>query len=401
MDSHEFYEMYRGDKDFRLGIELCRDPDNRYSAMVPDLASPADRTFFHTDRFPRNQLPKLPDNFKVHYMKSRLVYFSKGNLSLGGFFQFSGAYPSLIKRLKPDLIFENPYTTLTPRSYLTYFAAWGNRIPMVYVDPGDIPPKGAVKNVLARLERPIIKNARHIIVYNEMGKERFTREYGFPVENISVVPKPVDVTKFIPGKGREENRIKLNVGDRFVVAYIGRLSNNKGAAHLLKAANIIKEAGLAERYFFIFAGGNIIKKDADDIRAMNEKFGLDNVHFTGHVTNSEIAGYQAAADLIVYPDVTNLPGFSSVLAESMAMGKAILIGIKGFEMATPLTHMHDSIIISARDADAIAENIQMLEADIILREKLEENARKYAEERMSWNVQVKIYKEIFQRAIER
>jgi glycosyltransferase involved in cell wall biosynthesis len=338
---------------------------------------------------------------KAHFLRSRLVYFSKANLSLGGFFQFSAGYPGAIKRLKPDIIFENPYTTLTPRSYQTYFAARANRIPMVYVDPGDIPQKGAMKKLLARMEGPIVRNAGHVIVYNEMGRDRFIKEYGYPAERISVVPKPVDTRRFSPEKDRDKARARLGAGDRFVVAYIGRLSNNKGAAHLLKAAKLLSDAGMSKRFLFAFVGGNITRKDAEDIMTLREKLGMDNVHFTGPVPNSEMSAFQAAADAIVYPDVTNLPGFSTVLAESMAMGKAIIIGIKGFEGAVPLSHMGNAMIIEARNEMKIAESIRTLEGDAALAATLGKNARRYAEENMAWEVQVKIYKSIFERAVER
>ncbi len=393
--------MYRGDKDFRLGMELCRDPGIKYSVLVPDVSSPGDRKFFGTERFPRNLIPELPQNMKVHYLKSRLVYFSKQNLSLGGFFQFSPGYPGAIKKLRPDLIFENPYTTLTPRSYQTYFASRANGIPMVYVDPGDIPPKGALKRMLARIEAPIVRNARHVIVYNEMGRSRFISDYGYPEDRISVIPKPVDTVQFTPGKGREEARSRLNAGDRFVVGYMGRLSNNKGGICLMEVARRFKEGGLSNQYLFIFAGGSITDSDAEPFHAMKNKYGLDNVHLTGKVPHSDMAAYQAACDLIVYPDVTNLPGFSTVLAESMAMGKAMILGIKGFEGATPIRDEVNGRIIPAADAGAIASVIQELSHDPGQVRKYGNAVRKYAMENMDWKAQVKIYRGIFERAVER
>ncbi len=401
VDTHEFYEMYRGDKDFRLGMELCKSNNIKFSVLVPDITSPGDRKFFETKKFPRGQIPKIPDNFIIHYLKSRLIFFSKSNLSLGGFFQFSCNYPSMIKKLKPDLIFENPYTNLTPRSYQTYFSAKINGIPVVFIDPGDIPPKGTLKKILNRIEKPIINNAKHIIVYNEMGKERFIKEYGYPENQISVIPKPVDVNKFTPGKGREEARNELNVGERFVVAYLGRLSNNKGARYLLEVAKNIKEQGKSHEYLFLFAGGNIIDSDAKNIHSLKDKYGLDNVHFTGKIPHRDMIKYQAAADLVVYPDVTNLPGFSTVLAESMAMGKAIIIGIKGFEGAIPIIHKETGIIVEARNVNEVVENIIYLKDNSEIREHLGNNVRKYAENNMCWEKQTHRYKKIFERAIEK
>ena len=392
--------MYRGDKDFRLGIELCKDPSVKYSVLVPDVASPGDRKFFATERFPKDQVPKLPSNMNAHFLKSRLVYFSKQNLSLGGFFQFSAAYPGIIKKLRPDLIFENPYTTLTPRSYQTYFAAKANGIPMVYVDPGDIPPKGTLKRMLARFESPIVRNARHVIVYNDMGRKRFMEDYGYPEDRISVIPKPVDTAQFTPGKGREVAREKLGAGNRFVVGYMGRLSNNKGGIHLMNIARHFKEEGLSKRFLFVFAGGSITDADAEPFHSIKKKYALDNVHLTGKIPHSDMTAYQAACDLIVYPDVTNLPGFSSVLSESMAMGKAIILGIKGFEGATPINDGVNGRIVRAGNEKEIGDAIKELENDPGQIRKYGDAVREFAVEEMDWKAQAKIYKGIFERAVK-
>ncbi len=399
VDSHEFVEMYRGDKDLRLGIELCKNYDDKYTMLVPNIASPADSKFFDTKEFPSDRLPELPDGMRIEYIKSKLIYFSKQNLSLGGFFQFSSDYLSVYKKLKPDLIFENPYTTLTPRSYMSFFAAKGQGIPIVYIDPGDIPPKGRVKNIINKIEKNIISYAHDIITYSKMGKNRFIDEYNYPEEKLHVIPKPIDIERFTPGKGRKEIRHKLEIDDRFVVSYIGRLSNNKGCHHLMGVAKQIKDLGRDNEFYFLFVGGNIIEKDAVTIRDLQKKYDLKNVHFTGQVPYDEIVKYQAASDIVVFPDSTNLPGFSTVLAESMAMGKVIIKGIKGFEDAMPLKHLETGIIIEPRNENEIRKWIVKLKDDESLCNNIETNVRRFAEEHMDWKKQVNVYREIFERAI--
>ena len=54
------------------------------------------------------------------------------NISLGGFFQITPGLIRAIRHIKPDLIFENPFSTLTPRSYLTWIGAKMYRIPTIY-----------------------------------------------------------------------------------------------------------------------------------------------------------------------------------------------------------------------------------------------------------------------------
>lgn len=391
--------MYRGDKDFRMGMELCRQQDVRYTALVPDVASPADSKFFNTERFPREGLPPLPSNLKIEYLKSKVVYFNRSNISLGGFFQWSSGYVGAIRRLRPDIIYENPYTTLTPRSYQTWFAARALGIPMVYIDPGDIPPKGAMKRAIQHFEGIVIRNASFIITYSKLGKDRFLREYNCSDEKVLVIPKPVDVSMFSPDKNRDETRAVLNAEGRFTVAYFGRLSNNKGCKHLLNVARMVKEKGMADDFLFLFVGGNIIEKDGLAVRQMKENYGLDNVIFTGKLPHREMVRYQAASDLVVYPDMSNLPGFATVVAESMAMGKAIVIGNKGYETATPIKDRENGRVVLAGDINELYETITELKADEGQRKKYQKAVRQFAEEKMDWSMQAKTYREIFERAI--
>lgn len=400
VDSHEFFEMYRGDKDLRLGIELCRRFGVHYTLLVPDLASVADRKFFNTKRFPRGQLPELPRGMDIRYLRSRLVRFNRRKVNIGGtYFQFSIQYPRLIKRLDPDLIYESPYTTLTPRSYMTYLTAKSHRIPIIYVDAGDVPSKGRIRRSLNKLEGIVVRYASYIIVYNEFGKERFIREYKYPEYNIVVIPKPIDVHMFTPGIGRQEVRKRLDVGDRFVVSYVGRLSYNKGCYHLLNAAKQLKIKGKQKDFFFLFVGGNIIEKEAMAIRELQKEYGLTNVHFTGKVPHEEMNRYQAASDIIVYPDVTNPPGFPTVLAESMAMGKAIIIGNKGYESATPLVDRYNSTIIEAGNVKHLTEAIIELKENEVERRLYGSRNREFAVSNMDWDVVATKYFEIFEEAI--
>lgn len=401
VDSHEFFELYRGDKDFRLGIELCKHSDTKYTALVPDVSSPGDASFFNTKQYPKDKVPELPEGMNIEYIKSWLIYFRKDRLTHGGFFQFSSEYISSIKKLKPDLIFENPYTTLTPRSYMTYYAAKINNVPIVYVDPADIPPKGPIKQFLNRIESKIINYASAIITYNQLGKDRFVNEYGYPENRVHVIPKPVDINQFRPDVGREETRKSLDIENKFVVSYIGRLSSNKGCFQLMEAAYLLRERGLAKDFFFIFAGGNISSADAKHVQRLREKYDLQNVHFTGPVSHDQMCHYQAASDVIAYPIHNNPPGFSTVLAESMAMGKAIIVGNRDCEDATPIKNGVNGITIESGNVNELVDAILELKGNVKLRNVFEHAVRKYAEENMAWSRQAKIYREIFERAIER
>jgi len=329
-------------------------------------------------------------------LPSKLIFHRKGNISLGGFFQFS---PGLIKEIykqKPDIIFENPYLTLTPRSYMSYIASILFGIPIVYIDAGDIIPIKLKHKISAFFESPVVRHVSRIITYNEAGKKRFIKKYGADPARIHVIPKPIDTAEFSPDIDGSAIRREYGLEGKFVVAYYGRLCRNKGCEYLLHAAAKILSSGKNKDTIFLFAGGNIVPEHAAHFRDILEGYHLENVRVTRSIPHDRMPEFHAACDLVVYPDVTNLPGFSTVLAESMSAGKPIIIGIKGDEDAIPLKHEETGIIVRPRDVDEIAEEILRLKQDSRLRSALAENVRRFAEEHMAYEKVADSYLHIFQ-----
>jgi len=400
VDTHEFYEMYRGDKDFRMGVELCNKYDIKYTALVPNISSPSDRAFFNKTKFLIDHVPELPGNMQIKLLKSTLIYFDRPDSSLGGrYFQISSQYLKQIKRIEPDIIFESIFTTLTPRSYMTFIMARVRNIPVVYLDSGDVPNKGVLQKALNKVEKHIIRKAYKIITYTELGKERILGEYGYPEQNIEVIQKPIDTEKFRPDMKSTQLREKLGASDSLIVSYVGRLSKDKGPRYLLEVAKLCKDAG--EPFHFMFVGADISDTEAQKLKHFKDQHELDNVTFTGKVKHSEINQYYGASDIIVFPDIIKLTGFSTVLAESMAMGKATILGLKGHEKATPIKHMETGIVVEARNVEQIKYWLNLLKNDRELMKQLGQNARKYAEDNMDWKKQAISYMDILKGGVQK
>ncbi len=395
--SHEVPELYRGDKDFRIGKMLCNDYKCDTVHLGTNIASPADSRIFKTIKFPIDQLCELPENYHLLLMRTKLVYHRKGNISLGGFFRYTPGIVRQIRRWNPDLIFESPYLTLTPRSYMTFTASRMLKIPMVYIDAGDILPGLTLKHkVVLPVERQVVNRVEAIITYNEAGKKRFIWKYGCDPDRIHVIPKPVDIGRYNPDIDGNEFRKKYNLEDKFVVAYFGRICTNKGARYLLDAADILRKRGIDRDIVFLFVGGNIDPDQQKDFTDHLSELSLSNIRMTGHILNKDMPQAYAGVDLAVFPDVTNLPGFSTVLAESMASGLPIIIGIKGWEDAVPINDNENGLIIEPRNPNQIADRIEFLKNNIDFRKKLSLNVGNFACEKMAYERVLEEYIEIFE-----
>jgi glycosyltransferase involved in cell wall biosynthesis len=396
IDSHEFIELYRGDKDLRVGKQLCRDYGCEYVQLGSDISSPADTQFFKTDKFLVDKVGQLPDSYYLLLLKSKVLFHRKGDISLGGFFRWSSSIGKETLRWQPDLIMESPYMTLTPRSYMTHYAARHLNIPLVYVDCGDIIPNLKLKHRICKIfEKPVVNDAAAVITYNEAGKKRFIGKYGYSEERIHVIPKPVDIQRFHPGVESNSFRERYGLTGKFVVAYFGRICKNKGAHYLLEAASIMHRRGTDKGVVFLFVGGSIDSTHAEYFQDKIRHLPMDNIKKTGKIFYDDMPSAYAAADIAVFPDVTNLPGFSTVLAESMAAGLPSIIGNRGWEDATPIKDGLNGIITKPGDAFELAEKIEMLRSNHEIRKAIGTNSLKLAREEMDYDKVVARYYELF------
>ncbi len=400
--SHEFVELYRGDKDLRVGKILCQDYGCEIVHLGTDVASTADSHFFNTEMYPVDMVGQLPPEYYLLLMKTRIIYHRKGNVGMGGYFRFTPGIIKYLKRWKPDLIFENPFLTLSPRSYMTYAVSRILDIPLVYIDCGDIIHDLKLKHkIVLPFEKPVANHAAAVITYNNEGRTRFMRKYDYPPEKIHVIPKPIDTNMFNSFANTDKFRSQYDLNDKFTVAYFGRLCTNKGAKDLLEAAEILRYRGLSDKVQIVFVGGNVESGQSAEFKSYYENLKLPNITLTDMIPHKRMPEAYAAVDVAVFPDVTNPPGFSTVLAESMAAGLPIIIGIKGWESAVPIVDGESGLIIEAANPKQIADSIETLMGNHNLRSSIGENAARYARDEMDYDLIVSKYYSIFENILNR
>jgi len=102
-DSHEFIELYRGDKDLRMGMEMLKlDQDLRFVSFAPDRTSPNDRDRFGSDTLAEVGLPELPDRFDLRLLPSKSFRFARKES--GGIVSWMHGYSRALAATAPDVI---------------------------------------------------------------------------------------------------------------------------------------------------------------------------------------------------------------------------------------------------------------------------------------------------------
>lgn len=390
-DSHEFIELYRGDKDLRMGIEMLKiDPDLRFVSFAPDTASPNDRERFGRTMLSDIGIPPLHDRFQLRLLPSKSLRFARKES--GGIVSWMPGYSAALAAAEPDVIMENPFSWLTPRSYQTHAYAHRRDVPVAYYDPGDDIPISAKHRVMALWESPIVRDAAAIITYNAAGRRRFIEKYRYPDESIHVIPKPVDVNRCVYAGPVDDVRSSYGAEPgQIVVSYIGRLASYKGSATLLEVA---RRAGRNHRLGsvrFVFVGDALASSEGTD------EYRLPNTHVTGMVPHSEVPMHLAAADVVVFPDVARPGAFPTAVAEAMAAGKALIVGIGDRTEFLPLRDYENALLVPPSDPDAVLAAIAEIQYDPRLAKQLGRAVGEFARSEMDYPVVAAKYLELMRR----
>jgi len=130
------------------------------------------------------------------------------------------------------------------------------------------------------------------------------------------------------------------------------------------------------RLVLVVAGGGDLE---GELRQRSAARGVtDRVTFLGPVTQDEVAGWLAAADIAVIPSVKddsgNVDGLPNVLLEALASGTPVIATTAG-GMGTVARDGHTAHVVRERDPNALAKAVSSLLADRSAAHRLGENAR--------------------------
>lgn len=255
-------------------------------------------------------------------------------------------------------------------------------------------------------ERLLHRTSTFTITINEKDKQEFLKK-GFAttdkIINIGCGGMGVDFNKFnrlVYEKEIMERRSNLGIksGD-YVVAFIGRLTREKGIDDFLKVVCILLKKGLNVKGLVI---GDVLKGEhqgisIDHIKAYLVDQGIeDKVMLLGF--RSDVANLLSVSDVLVMP--TRREGFGMVIAEAAAMGKpTVAYSCRGTKEA--IDDGVTGILVENGDVQALACAVGELLEDEGRRKALGEAAFLRAKERYDQAVVLNKYLNIFDMLLSR
>jgi glycosyltransferase involved in cell wall biosynthesis len=188
---------------------------------------------------------------------------------------------------------------------------------------------------------------------------------------VHVVHHGVELGRFRPGDLRPTDRVP-------VVVSVGRLVDKKGFEGLVTALGLLRDRGVG--FTFQLYGDGPLR---DRLAALRDRLELqDRVHLMGARTSDEVAAALAGADVFVLtPQVTHdgdRDGIPNVLVEAMASALPVVATAVGGvpELVTDGTNGR---LVEPGDVAGVADALEQLVADALLRERLGAAARRTVE----------------------
>jgi glycosyltransferase involved in cell wall biosynthesis len=209
-------------------------------------------------------------------------------------------------------------------------------------------------------------------------------------EKIIVVPPGINANEYGILYSREECRGKLSVHkDDIIILFVGALINYKSPDLLIKAMPaIIKKTPNAR--LVIVGDGPLregLERLANDLRVNHA------IRFVGAVPHNATASYYGAADIFVLPSTGRTESFGIVLLEAAAAGLPIVVSSLD-TFRSFIRDGYNGLVAKLGDIDSLAETLNQLLSDPVLRQEMGENARASVRD-YSWESIAKMMEKLY------
>lgn len=174
-----------------------------------------------------------------------------------------------------------------------------------------------------------------------------------------------------------------------VIGTVGRIERIKGQDVLLEAFGRLK---CRHPHIRLLLAGGISEPDFEaDCRKIIDRHGLkDCVDFLGH--QEDVASFLSRLDIFVLPSLSE--AFPRALLEAMAAGKAVIATDVG-GCAEAVVAGVSGLLAPAKDAAALAEKIEELIEDDVLRKQMGVAARRRIQEEFTMEGNVRRMEQIY------
>ncbi len=210
-----------------------------------------------------------------------------------------------------------------------------------------------LNEVLRRADRIVVATPNHIKYSRILGRYR---------NKCAVIPFGIDVSRFSLTPEIEKTRNAIQSADhRPTLLFIGRLVYYKGLEYLIRSMEAI------DARLVVIGTGPL----ETSLNALVHSLGLDEkIVFLGGVSDQEKVAHLHACDLLVLPSVEPSEAFGMTQLEAMACSKPVVS--TNLRSGVPYVNKHGvtGLVVEPKDSRTLADAINRLLRDDVLRRKL-------------------------------
>lgn len=221
-----------------------------------------------------------------------------------------------------------------------------------------------------------------------------TKLWKLAPEHVACIPNGVALERFSPADGRPDLRRALGIPlERLVIGACGHLRPEKNPLRLLRAAARIER----EIDFHVLVLGDGPERAACEELARTTASLYGRVTFAGHVADPT-QHYRAMDLFAISSDTEQMP---VSLVEAMASSLPVVSTDVG-DVRAMLASGQDEFVVPLEEHETawpLAEKLTALLADATKRRELGRANRRLAEERYSFDVMLRAYREVYQAVV--
>ena len=213
-------------------------------------------------------------------------------------------------------------------------------------------------------------NHMDIVICPSLYGVKTLKKYGLNTKAI-VLSNGINLSSFNPNLNYKQflKEFKLDE-DTEKILYVGRLMKEKGLDVLLEAYSIVNSK--ISDTELIVVGKGYLQKDLEELAV---KLGLENVIFTGFISDTLLKQAYASSDIFVLSSYAEIQPL--VLLEALAMGLPA-IGTNVGGIPEMIINGWNGYIVNPGDCEGLAEGIIKILTDKRLKERFSDNSLKMA-----------------------